>query len=146
MVTKLTNNPHISRIENGNGGNPEVYNKKITLCFSLKNRAKAKCLEQIYKDIDIVVIQEKNNKPLLLAGRGTFIKKKIQLLKTDKRVLFYLNTQNVKKPIQANIERLKKSNDGEILILDIAKKDIKDTLILKDRDGKTLLQYRVIQH
>ena len=144
IATRLTTNQNSSHISIIDGGNPEVYNKKINLCFSLKRSAKEECLEQIYKGIDIVVIQDEN-RPIVLAGRGEPKDKKIKLTKEDRRVVIYLDTTNVKKPIRVNIKEFKKSETHTKLILDISKEDIKDSIILKDRDGKLLLKYEIIK-
>jgi len=144
MVTRLVSNQNQSKISIIDGGNPEVNNKKMNLCFSLKNMAKAECLEQIYHSIDIMVIQDEN-RPIILAGRGVLIEKDIELTKEDKRVLIYLDTSNVKKPIILNITEFKKSQNGTKVILNIEKEDIKETLTLRDRDGKLLLKYKIIK-
>ena len=145
ITTPLVQNQHHAKISINDGGNPEVYNRKMNLCFSLKKRAKSQCLEQIYKDIDIVVLQE-NDKPIILAGRGTLKEKSIRLRKEDRRILIYIDTKNIKQPIELNVTPFKKAQNGDRVIFDIAKESIKeDTLTLKDREGKLLLKYKIIR-
>jgi len=141
MATRLVSNQNQSKISIIDGGNPEVNNQKMNLCFSLKNGAKAQCLEQIYKGIDILVLPN-GNRPIVLAGRGELKEETITFTKEERRVVIYLNTKNVKKPIKLNITKFKKSISRDRVILDIAKEDIKDTLTLKDREGKLLLKYK----
>jgi len=142
MATRLVSNQNQSKISIIDGGNPEVNNQKMNLCFSLKNGAKAQCLNQIYKDVDILVLPN-GNRPIVLAGRGELKEKTITFTKEERRVVIYLNTKNVKKPIKLNITQFKKSISRDRVILDIAKEDIKDTLTLKDREGKLLLKYKI---
>ena len=145
MTTQLVEHQHHARIPTSDGGNPEVYNNKMNLCFSMKKMAKAQCLEQIYKNIDILVLQEKNDKPIVLAGRGAGKDKVANLKEEDKRVIIYIDSKNVKQPIKLNITPFKKSQNGDRVIFDIAKEDIKDTLTLRDREGKLLLRYKIIK-
>jgi len=144
ITNKFVQNQEVSKILIIDGGNPEVYNKKMNICFSLRNKTKAQCLNKIYKAIDILVLQN-NDKPIILAGRSIVKEKNIILKKEEKRILIYINTKNVKQPIKLNIKSLRKVKNGDTTILDIEIKNIEDTLTIRDREGKLLLKYNIIK-
>ena len=126
----------------GTGGNPEV---KIIYCLGLKNKAKETCLDTLYPDNINILIHPSNGKRLKLAGRGNSVEKATVRFKNDDVYLIYIDTLNIKLPLTSNVESTQFRQKGNSLVVEMAVKDIKSTIILKDKEGKTVLDYSIIR-
>ena len=126
------------------GGNPEVYNKKMNLCFSLTKSTKAQCLNTIYKNINILIIPM-GNQPILLAGRGQGVERRTIEIKDDSRLIIYINTSNVKTPLKCNSKAIKTVLSESRVVFDIDVQSIVEYLQITDREGKLLLDYKIIK-
>jgi hypothetical protein len=125
------------------GGNPEVH--KIHQCLKLKNRAKAQCFNKLFPTKTYLVIHPNNGKALKLAGRGNSVEKRqISFNQNDEVFVMYIDTSNVKMPLSSNIESTKSSEEKGSLVLSIPVKDIGNKVTLKDKEGKLLLDYTII--
>jgi len=123
------------------GGNPEV--KVINQCFKLKGDKQTHCLNIFYPGDINITIYPPTSKSIKLAGRKSSIERGTFNLKGQKRFILSVDTSNAKLPISCNINTAKKITDGSNLVIDIAVKDIKKQITLKDRDGKLLLVYTI---
>ena len=126
----------------GTGGNPEV---KIIYCLGLKNKAKEACLDKLYPDNINILIHPSNGQRLKLAGRGNSVERASIHFEDDDVYLIYLDTLNIKLPLTSNVESTKFRQKGNSLVVEIDVKNIKSTIILKDKEGKTVLNYTIIK-
>jgi hypothetical protein len=126
----------------GTGGNPEV---KIIYCLGLKNKAKEVCLDSLYPDNINILIHPSNGKRLKLAGRGNSVEKATVRFKNDDVYLIYIDTLNIKLPLTSNVESTQFRQKGNSLVVEMNVKNIKSTITLKDKEGKTVLDYTIIK-
>ena len=126
----------------GTGGNPEV---KIIYCLGLRNKAKEACLDTLYPDNINILIHPSNGKQLKLAGRGNSVERASIQFENDDVYLIYLDTLNIKLPLTSNIKFTKFRQKGNSLVVEMAVKDIGSSITLKDKEGKTVLDYIIIK-
>ena len=126
----------------GTGGNPEV---KIIYCLGLENKAKEVCLDSLYPDNINILIHPSNGKRLKLAGRGNSVEKATVRFKNDDVYLIYIDTLNIKLPLTSNVESTQFRQKGNSLVVEMNVKNIKSTITLKDKEGKTVLDYTIIK-
>ena len=124
------------------GGNPEV---KLNLCIRLENKAKTKCLDNIFPNSPNILILPTDGKRIKLAGRGDSIEKRVVELKDDDILLLNIETSNIKLPLTANIKTAKLLQEKNSLVVSIPVKDINKKVTLKDKKGKLLLDYNIIK-
>jgi len=124
----------------GNGGNPEVLNH----CFGLKKIAKNLCFDYYFPNKNLL-IHPTNGEAILLAGRGNCVERRELKLANDDRVLLYLDISNVKTPLSSNIKNSNFSYEKNTVVVDIETKEIKENIILKDKDGNIILEYSIKQ-
>lgn len=127
--------------EGGDGGNPEV--KLMHDCLKLKNRLYAQCLNKLFPNEPNVLVSAKQGKPILLAGRGTKIERDQINLENHDLYLLYVDISNIKLPVTSNILNTKISRDTNSMLFLIPVKEIKKEIILKDKDGDIVLQYKI---
>jgi len=128
------------------GGNPEVKNNNniINKCFQLKGKAKPICLDRFYPgDLNITIFPQLNSQ-IKLAGRRSSIEKGTFQLKQQDRFILSVDTSNIRLPIYCNITA-KITKYGSNHVIDIAVKDIRNQITLRDKDGKLLLEYNIIK-
>jgi hypothetical protein len=124
----------------GNGGNPEVLNH----CFGLKKTAKKLCFNHFFPNNTNLLIHPTQGEAIMLAGRGTHIEKReLQLNKDDDKVLLYLDISNIKVPLSSNIETTTFTYNKNNVVVNIDTNEIKEKIILKDKEGNVVLEYRV---
>lgn len=121
------------------GGNPEVLNS----CFTLNEAAKNLCLNKFFPNEINLLIHPSHDVPIMLAGRGDSIEKRELTLENDELLLLYLDTTNVETPLSSNIKSSQYSYDQNTVVINIDVKDIKEKIILKDKNGKVILEYTI---
>jgi hypothetical protein len=78
-----------------------------------------------------------------LAGRKSSIEKKeLNLQKVD-RLMLYIDISNVRLPIKCNIKEATLTKENMNLVLDVEVSNLKKSLILTDKEDKTLLDYTI---
>jgi len=123
----------------GKGGNPEVLNH----CFGLKKVAKGLCFDSFFPDNSNLLIHPNHGEPVMLAGRGNRVEKRVLKLNNDDRVLLYLDISTVKVPLSSNVKDSSFTYDQSTVVVNINAKEIKEKIILKDKEGNVVLEYRV---
>jgi len=126
----------------GTGGNPEV---QLNQCLNKKGKKRNICIDHFYPENIEIGIYPKNGLRIKLAGRASSIKREELTLTTQNRVILSIDTANVKLPITVNINPIKKLQHKNNLALIIETKDIKNSIIIKDKKGKVLLDYKIIR-
>ena len=123
------------------GGNPEV--NIINKCFKYQGEKKFLCLDRFYPgDLNITIFPHTTSQ-IKLAGRKSSIEIGRFELKNQDRFILSVEISNVKLPISCNITTAKITKDGSNRVIDIAVKEIKNQIILRDRYGKLLLKYKI---
>ena len=123
----------------GEGGNPEVLNH----CFGLKKLAKSLCFDGFFPDNSNLLIHPNHGAPVMLAGRGNHVERRVLQLNKDDRILLYLDISNVKVPLSSNIKATSFTYDKNSVVVNIDTKEIKEKIILKDEEGNIVLEYRI---
>jgi len=121
------------------GGNPEVLNH----CFGLKKVAKNLCFDYFIPNNSNLLIHPTQGSAIMLAGRGNHIEKRVLKLNNDDKILLYLDISNVKVPLSSNIKNSQFSYDKNTVVVNIETKEIKENILLKDKEGNILLKYRI---
>jgi hypothetical protein len=121
----------------GNGGNPEVLNH----CFGLKKMAKNLCFDSFFPDKSNLLIHPNHGEPVMLAGRGSRVEKRVLKLNNDDRVLLYLDISTVKVPLSSNVKDSLFTYDNNTVVVNINAKEIKENIVLKDKEGNVVLEY-----
>jgi hypothetical protein len=121
------------------GGNPEVLNH----CFALSKTAKSLCFDRFFPGNINLLIHPSHGIPIMLAGRGESIEKRELKLNNDDLVLLYLEITNVKTPLSTNVKSTQFSYDKNTVVINIDVKKIEETIIIKDKNGKIVLEYTV---
>ena len=126
----------------GNGGNPEVNN--INRCFQFKDKERNRCLNNFYPQDNInIMIYPYNGTTIKLAGRKSSIEKKELDLQEIDRLMLYIDISNVRLPIRCNIKEAILTRDKKSLVVDVKVLNLKKSLILTDKNKKTLLDYTI---
>jgi len=121
------------------GGNPEVLNH----CFGLKKVAKNLCFDYLLPNKNLL-IHPTSGEAIMLAGRGERIEKRaLKLANEDERVLLYLDVTNVQTPLTSNVKESQFSYKENSVVVNINAKEIKESIILKDKEGNVVLNYRI---
>ena len=136
--TKSTSKLSLSK-PTGGGGNPEVLNH----CFGLKKTAKKLCFDHFFPNNTNLLIHPTQGEAIMLAGRGNHVEKRELQLNNDDRVLLYLNISNIKVPLSSNIETTTFTYDKNSVVVNIDVNEIKEKIILKDKEGNVVLEYHV---
>lgn len=141
MVTLLAENGEVV----GGDNNGEVILEES--CFKNKNSAE-KCLEKIYPKIslDKITIYRYLDKALkvLTGGRGnSYTVDENITLSDQERFIIYADISEAKKPISTNILQAKVTQTQTHLIVDIATKDINNSVIIRNKDNEILIKYNV---
>ena len=122
------------------GGNPEVLNH----CFGLKKVAKRLCFDHFFPNNSNILIHSNQGEAIMLAGRGEHVEKReLQLHKNDDKVLLYLDISNVKTPLSSNIKTTIFTYDKNSVVVNINTDEIKEKIVLKDKDGNVVLKYHI---
>jgi hypothetical protein len=140
LSPKNTQKPLIvSQEEEGTGGNPEVY----IAHQCLKSTSSQSCLEKIFSDARKTYIQ--SYEIIKLAGRGSSTEKATIKFEEDDVFLLYLDTSKVKVPLSTNIKLTKVSTDKNSVLFMFQVQEIGQNIIVKDKQGKVVLQYKVLR-
>jgi len=128
----------------GTGGNPEV--RLIHQCLKNNNKKTLTCLNNLIgEEKTVYVSTEKNWQPIKLAGRGTTVEKRTIIIENDQALVIYLDTSNIKLPVSSNIKPIQKSKDKNSLVIKVDIQNIEERVTLKDKEGKLILDYRIIK-
>lgn len=125
------------------GGNPEV--KVINQCFKLKGEAKTRCLDMFFPGDTNVTIYPPNSKKIKLAGRKSSIERGTFNLKNQNKFIISVELPNSEFQISCNIKTAKIESKGTNQVIIIPVKDIDDKVTLRDRNGRILLEYTIVQ-
>ena len=128
-----------SNTNDGKGGNPEVLNH----CFGLKKVAKKLCFDGFFPDNSNLLIHPNHGEPIMLAGRGSQVEQRELQLHNDDRVLLYLDVSNVKVPLSSNVKDSSFTYDQSTVVVNINTQEIKENIILKDKEGNVVLVYHI---
>ena len=141
ILQKVSMNDEVSR--SGTGGNPEV---QLNQCLNKKGKERDVCIDHFYPEDIEIGIYPKDGLRIKLAtiGRGSSTKEEL-ILTTQDRIILSVDTKNVKLPIKVNISPIRKLQHKNNLALVIETKDIKNNIIIKDKEGKVLLDYKIIR-
>ena len=123
------------------GGNPEV--NAINQCLQFAGKARFDCLDKLYPEDSNITIYPPSNLRIRLAGRTSSIEKGKFNLKNQNIFLLSVDISNVILPISCNITTAKITNYGSNRVINMDVKDIRDKIILRDGDGKLLLEYTI---
>ena len=126
----------------GAGGNPEV---QLNQCLNQRGRARNICIDHFYPEDIKIGIYPKDGTRIKLAGRASAIEKRAFTINNQDRIILSIDTANVKLPLTVNIKPVKKLQYKNNLALIIETKDIKNSITLKDKEGKLLLDYKIIR-
>ena len=131
----------------GSGGNPEVNNqiKIINECFSLKNKIQEACFNMFYPQNINIRIYPPTGALVQLTSRGSLVKKREFNLTKQTRFIVNINTSKIATPISCNSDSVKYSQIKDSLVIDLRVKDLKKHLIVKDKNGQTILDYTIIK-
>jgi hypothetical protein len=77
----------------------------------------------------------------MLAGRGSRVEKRVLKLNNDDRVLLYLDISTVKVPLSSNVKDSLFTYDNNTVVVNINAKEIKENIVLKDKEGNVVLEY-----
>jgi len=126
---------------------PQTY-EHIPSCFTVTKEARSLCLNKIFRNNDEVklLIHPQEGEVIKLAGRGQSVQKRTFNIKDDTRILLYIETSNLKMPLSCNVvsAKLTENKKRDKVVVDIAIKDIKEHIQLRDKEGKLLLDYSII--
>lgn len=139
------NTPKIAHTLQGTGGgNPEV---NLNLCLKESYGQKIKCLNNLFPtNPTILLVPKADGKRILLAGRGESIDKREITLSSDTDIIVLnIDSRNVKTPLKVNITTALYAKEKNNLVLTIPVKDIEESITLKDREGKLVLEYTIIR-
>lgn len=125
--------------DTGTGGNPEVY----IAHECLKSEESTTCLNQLFSDERKVRLPF--DEIIKLAGRSTKVEKGSIETHDDDFILLYLDTSNVKVPLSINVTSVKKSSDSTSTLFMLPVKDMREAIVIKDKTGNIILQYKVIK-
>ena len=142
IVTLMAGNGEVQR-DKGNG--------EVTLtesCFS-STEDLDRCLKKLYPKVDLKKIALKSIIDKILKvvknrGEGTIVYEDINLTNQD-RFIIYANISEAKKPVSINIPTAKVTQTKTKLIVDIDTKDIKDKVIVTNKDNKVLIEYTIVK-
>jgi len=123
----------------GKGGNPEVLNH----CFGLKKVAKNLCFDSFFPNNSNLLIHPNHGEPVMLAGRGSRVEKRVLKLNNDDRILLYLDISSVKVPLSSNVKDSSFTYDQSTVVVNMNTTEIKENIVLKDKEGNIVLEYRV---
>jgi len=129
---------------NGTGGNPEV---QLNQCLNKKGKERNLCIDHFYPEDIEIGIYPKDGLRIKLAtiGRGSSTKKEELTLTTQDRIILSVDTTNIKLPLTINIKPIRRLQHKNNLALIIETKNIKNNIIIKDKEGKLLLDYKIIR-
>jgi len=126
-------------VEEGKGGNPEVY----IAHNCLKGKLAKTCLEKLFSDERKSYIQ--SYEIIKLAGRGASVEKATIEFEDDDLFLLYLDTSNVDTPLSINIKGEENASDSHSVLFILPVKEIDKEIIVKDKKGNIVLQYKVLR-
>jgi glutamate synthase domain-containing protein 1 len=141
IVTLIAGNGEVQR-DKGNG--------EVTLaesCFSTTENLD-KCIKKLYPKVNVdniafKPIMDKILKVVKNRGDGLVIFEDINLTNQE-RFVIHANISEAKKPVSINIPTAKTTQTKTSLIIDIDTKDIKDKVIVTNKDNEVLIEYTVI--
>lgn len=125
----------------GKGGNSEVRN--INQCFYFTGHQVDKCLNIFYPNDINITIYPSTEKSIKLAGRTSSIERREFNLGGEDRFILHLNTSKVVLPVSCNIRTTKLSQMENSLVIDIPVKDIKNSILLYDKNHRLILDYTI---
>ena len=123
------------------GGNPEV---KLNKCLDKKSKNRDICIDLFYPEDIEIGIYPPNGLRIKLAGRASSIERREIQIDSQDRIILSIDTSNIRLPIILNVKGKQLQYKNSLAIV-IEVKNIKDTITLKDKEGKLLLDYTIIK-
>jgi len=138
----LTNLSIVPKVGGGTGGNPEV---ELNKCLNKTEKERNLCINIFYPEEINIGIFPSNGTRIKLAGRSSLIERKELIVKNQEKIILSIDTSKISLPIKVNIKSAKKLQYKNNLAIIINTKDINNTLIIEDKEGKVLLEYLIIK-
>ena len=136
-----------------NDGIPPKNNGEVEFtdnCFKSTESAE-KCIKNIYPNIDLdavlvanTFIEKAINTITGSRGGSNTFKQDINLTQ-QKHLIIYADISKVKKPITVNISNAILTQNQTRLSIKMDIEDIKDKIILRNRENKILVEYKIIK-